>query len=91
MCATTLYLDGNPLLPMSASTLDRSYERIPDSCHDTNDNLADFTLIVPSNPQNLSSPLTACAGEALKTRSIFSSTVAPGIPGQMLVKKSDYE
>ena len=92
MCATTSYLDGNPLPPMSTSTLDRSYERIPDSCHDTNDNLADFTLIAPSNPQNLSSPLTACAETALTTSSNLSSTAAPGIiPGPILVKKSGYK
>jgi hypothetical protein len=88
MCATTLYLEGTPLPLMTSSSLDRSYERIPDSCHDTNNNMDDFTLIVPSDPQNLSSPLTTCMSAATVTStSTLSSTPAPDLPGYIFIKK----
>ncbi|MCX6058246.1 MAG: lamin tail domain-containing protein [Chloroflexi bacterium] len=70
LCANTSYLEGSPLLPMASSSLDRSYERNPGgvfgSYYDTDNNLADFAVIVPSNPQNLSSPLTFCMGQRLR-------------------------
>jgi len=66
LCATTTYHEGDPLAPMTASGIDRSYERAPGgpvgSCYDTENNASDFALITPSGPQNLSSPLTFCAG-----------------------------
>ena len=66
MCGVTAYLEGDPLPGLSASSLDRSYERNSNGCLDTSNNLADFTLIAPSSPQNLSSPLTACASETIE-------------------------
>jgi len=71
MCATTTYLEGTPLAPMTSSSIDRSYERKPGgaagSCYDTENNASDFALITPSGPQNLSSPVTVCAGAATAT------------------------
>lgn len=66
MCGVTAYLEGDPLPGLNASSLDRSYERNSNGCLDTGNNLADFTLIAPSSPQNLSSPLTACASETIE-------------------------
>ncbi|GAB4502310.1 MAG: hypothetical protein Fur0035_18580 [Anaerolineales bacterium] len=68
MCATTAYLEGQPLNPMTSSSADQSYERKPGgafgSCQDTGDNHSDFAQIFPSSPQNLSSPVTLCASTA---------------------------
>jgi hypothetical protein len=79
LCVSTSYLEGSPLLPMTSSSLDRSYERNPGgafgSCYDTDNNLADFAVIVPSNPQNLSSPLTFCMGAATPVAAlVYTST-----------------
>ena len=70
MCEKTLFLEGTHLSPLTVSS-DQSYERKPGglsgNCSDNNNNSADFSLISPSNPQNLSSPLTVCAGSATAT------------------------
>ncbi len=60
MCATTAYVEGTPLAPMSANA-EQSYERRPGTPNgngqDTNNNSADFFLnATTSDPQNLSSP-----------------------------------
>ena len=65
MCNTTLYLEGTNLPPVPSMTTDKSYQRNIGGCDDTNDNFTDFNsgvLISPSNPQNMSSPFTYCAG-----------------------------
>ena len=61
------YQEGATLASLgstSASNLDRGYERKAGgnvgSCFDSNDNVADFQIRTPSNPQNLSSPTTTC-------------------------------
>jgi hypothetical protein len=63
MDAGSDYQEGTTLSPLSVST-DQSYERnlggTNDSCEDSGNNSADFTLNIPSNPQNLSSPLSLC-------------------------------
>ena len=70
MCADTRYREGTTLTSLT-SNLNRGYERKPGgasgSCYDTNDNATDFALLNPSDPQNLSSPLTVCAGAATAT------------------------
>ncbi|MBO9368935.1 MAG: lamin tail domain-containing protein, partial [Chloroflexi bacterium] len=77
MCATTLFLEGTPLPPVSSNS-DWSYERLPRSpngnCTDTNDNFSDFGggTISPSNPQNSAAPAIYCAG--LET---FTPTATP--------------
>ncbi len=57
MCVDTLYREGSPLPPM-ASNVDGSYERISDGAsgnfQDTENNLADFILITPSDPESMS-------------------------------------
>lgn len=53
------YLEGTPQLPLS-SDVDRGYLRVSNGCSDTNDNLTDFTLINPSDPQNSSVPALPC-------------------------------
>jgi hypothetical protein len=58
------FFELNILPSLGTTNVDRSYERrlggVSDSCEDTNDNLADFQLVNPSNPQNSSSPLSLC-------------------------------
>ncbi len=81
MCATTTYLDGTPLLPLSG-TLDQSYERqldISNSCVDANNNSSDFFILEPSDPQNSSSPLTAC-GNATSTPTPSSTSTPTNTP-----------
>lgn len=81
MCATTLYREGTSLPPLSG-LVDQSYERLPGgetACTDSDDNSADFQLIAPASPQNLSSPLAYCSGVITATptttaTSTFTST-----------------
>jgi hypothetical protein len=79
MCVSTLYFEGNPLSPVT-STFDRSYERSPGStfgsCYDTNNNLIDFTLVTPSAPKSMFSPLTVCMG-AVPAAPTKSPTATP--------------
>ena len=49
-------------------TSDQSYERKPGgdtSCYDTNNNVNDFNLISPANPQNQANGNVMCAGVVL--------------------------
>jgi hypothetical protein len=70
MCVDTLYVEGNPLPPLDTDE-EQGYEREPGgisgSCSDSGDNLADFSLISPSLPQNLGSPPVVCSGIATST------------------------
>jgi hypothetical protein len=64
MCSSTGYLEGTTLPPLSDDT-DQSYERKPGgdtSCYDTGNNSVDFSLISPSNLQNLASSVVMCSG-----------------------------
>lgn len=53
------YKEGTPLPPLAGAVPDQGYERKPGgawgSAIDTDDNLADFTLVAPTHPQNLAS------------------------------------
>jgi hypothetical protein len=62
LCSSTLYREGATLAPLTTNT-NRSYDRKSSpsgSCVDTDNNAVDFILRNPSDPQNLSSPLTKC-------------------------------
>lgn len=66
LSATSAYQEGIPLTSMSG-TSEQSYERkiggIDGNCYDTQDNSNDFILNSgTSNPQNLTSDATYCAG-----------------------------
>jgi uncharacterized repeat protein (TIGR01451 family) len=62
----TFYTENSPLSDLSTYTPDasRSYERKPggllDSCQDSGNNLNDFQLLIPSSPQNSSTPRRLC-------------------------------
>ena len=62
MSAGSAYKEGTTLSSLGSSNLDRCYERKPGSTagnsQDTDINSADFQLITPCNPQNLSSAPT---------------------------------
>ncbi|MBM3135995.1 MAG: lamin tail domain-containing protein, partial [Chloroflexi bacterium] len=62
MSSGSAFKEGTPLPSLGSSNLDRSYERKPGGASgsgvDTDNNVADFQLISPSDPQNLSSPPT---------------------------------
>ncbi len=73
MCATTTFVEGSALAALSG-TNDTSYERklggAFGSCIDTDDNASDFLWNEnASNPQNLASPFTYCAGVPTATPS----------------------
>jgi hypothetical protein len=59
MSLGSLYGEGNRLTPLTTD-VDRGYERLPGgglgNGQDTGNNLADFQIRQPSDPQNLSSP-----------------------------------
>jgi hypothetical protein len=78
----SIYNEGTNLSPLTQD-IDQSYERrlggISDSCTDTADNLADFQLIDPSDPQNRNSPLSLC-GTILPTLTPTSTATATGTP-----------
>ncbi|MBI1801075.1 MAG: lamin tail domain-containing protein, partial [Chloroflexi bacterium] len=63
MSLGTTYKEGTPLFALTGN-LDRSYERraggAAGSCTDTQNNAADFQVITPSDPQNLTSAPTIC-------------------------------
>jgi hypothetical protein len=79
MCAETYYYEGKPLPPLPVAPLpgtptpepgtsDQSYERKPGgntSCYDTNNNVTDFSLISPANPQSQAYGTWLCAGVVL--------------------------
>jgi uncharacterized protein (TIGR03437 family) len=61
LSAGSAFREGVQLTPL-AGDVNQSYERKPGgefgSTQDTNDNISDFRLLTPSDPQNLSSPPT---------------------------------
>jgi hypothetical protein len=81
MCADTYYYEGRPLPPLPVAPLsgtptpqpgtsNQSYERKPGgntSCYDTGDNVNDFSLISPPNPQTQANGSFLCAGVVLTT------------------------
>ena len=98
MCLSTQYREGTPLTPLSGSS-DQSYARNPigvaSGCYDVNNNAADFSLISPSSPQNISSPLAMCPGVVLSTPTSTptrtptrtpTSTITP-IPGLVVINE----
>jgi hypothetical protein len=63
MSTGSAYKEGTPLAPLTTN-VDRGYERklggSAGSCVDTGNNSADFQLLSPSAPQDLSSPAVFC-------------------------------
>jgi len=62
LCSTTAYKEGTALTPLTTN-VNRGYDRKASSsgvCVDSNNNIADFFLRNPSDPQNSTSPLTRC-------------------------------
>jgi len=62
LCSGTTYREGTALVALTTNT-NRSYDRKSSStgsCADSNNNILDFFLRTPSDPQNSSSPLTRC-------------------------------
>ncbi len=84
------YWEGTPLAPMSSSTTpppppfvaDQSYERKAGGCTDAGDNSADFTLIAPSQPQEIGtiSPCGFLVDTITTINSVSSATSMVGIP-----------
>jgi hypothetical protein len=64
MSSSSTYLEGTPLDPLPSGITDQSYERKL-GCTDTNDNISDFYLRIPSDPQNSFSTLSLCGVVAL--------------------------
>jgi uncharacterized protein len=66
LSAGSAYKEGTQLAPLGSTNINRSYERKPGdglgSDTDTDDNAADFRLLTPSDPQNLSSPCIVLNG-----------------------------
>jgi uncharacterized protein len=69
MSTGSAYKEGTPLAPLSTTTagnVNRSYERKPGGTAghgtDTDNNVADFQAIEPSNPQNSASPCIDVGG-----------------------------
>ncbi|PWH18420.1 MAG: hypothetical protein DDG60_00575 [Anaerolineae bacterium] len=63
MSAGSAYGEGMRLSPLTG-TQNRSYVRNPNGtdgiCHDNNANATDFVLLLPSDPQNSSTPFAPC-------------------------------
>ncbi len=80
----TCYKETTPLTSLgatAASNLDRGYERKmgggSDSCDDSGNNLSDFQLITPSNPQNSSTPRRLCGIASDLSIIVVSSNPTP--------------
>jgi uncharacterized repeat protein (TIGR01451 family) len=76
----SFYKEGTPQSALSADT-DQGYERkiggLSDSCQDDGNNINDFQLINPSNPQNSSAPRRLCGVNADLQLSISTSNLFP--------------
>lgn len=62
LCSSTTFREGTALTQLTGNT-NRGYDRKASSagiCVDTNNNINDFFLRTPSDPQNLASPVTIC-------------------------------
>ena len=83
MCATTTYFEPSPLTPLTTQT-NRSYDRKASPsglCIDSNNNLADFFVRTPSDPQNLASALTLCGNPTPTPTALPKATATKtGIP-----------
>ena len=86
MCASTYFYEGTPLPPLPVApptgtptpvVYDQSYERKPGgntSCYDTDNNIKDFKLISPADPQSHAAPAVMCQG-VLRTSPTRTPTV----------------
>jgi hypothetical protein len=83
MSSGSAYGEGARLTALTIN-VDRSYERLPGgsngSGQDTNDNAADFQLITPSNPQNLSSPPVPPLGTPSATQTVAPTNTPTNTP-----------
>ena len=74
LSAGSAYVEGTSLASFTANA-DQSYERqldVSGSCTDANNNISDFFLRNPSDPQNFSSPILLC-GSATATATATST------------------
>src|SRR5262249_32787601 len=75
----TAYSEGSPIPTQLTTNADRGYERKPGglslTLQDTGDNIADFQLTAPSNPQNVAIVASPSSVD-------FGSLVAPGSVSQ---------
>ncbi|HEX2995513.1 MAG TPA: lamin tail domain-containing protein [Anaerolineales bacterium] len=86
MSVGSIYKEGTTLTALSGNS-NQSYERelggASDSCQDTSNNVNDFSLISPSNPQNYSAPLSLCGTPRLNpvntTTTITADTPDPSL------------
>ncbi|NOH01103.1 MAG: lamin tail domain-containing protein [Chloroflexi bacterium] len=64
LSAGSAYLEGTPQASLGTSNIDRGYERriggVDGNCQDDGNNLADFFLVNPSNPQSSLSAFVSC-------------------------------
>ena len=74
-------VDPSEILSPLSTDADQSYERkdggLSDSCVDTDNNPHDFSLISPSDPQNLSSPLRLCGAPLSTLTPSATPTISP--------------
>jgi hypothetical protein len=82
MCATTLFIEGTFLPPLTTN-VNRGYERLPGgglgNCTDSDNNTSDFVLVNLNNPQNATSALTTTCTPATATPTSTSTpTLDPG-------------
>lgn len=89
MCATTLYVEGDFLFPLTSS-LNRSYERLPGgnlgNCVDTDDNRDDFQLVQPGNPQSASDSFTTSCIPSVPTLT-YTNTYTPLPPENLVISE----
>lgn len=75
--AGSAFFESTPLAPL-VGNIDQSYERklggVFGSCQDSDNNIADFQLISPSDPQNTASPFTICAIACTTTTTTSTTT-----------------
>jgi len=76
----SFYKEGTPKTSLTA-TVDQSYERyiggVNGNCQDDGNNVADFALANPSNPQNSTSAFVFCGVPTLTPTSTFTPTDTP--------------
>jgi hypothetical protein len=82
MSTGSAYKEGTPLPNLGTSNQNRGYERKPGGASgsgtDTDNNAADFQLINPSTPQNLSSPCVGVSRPPAGTGAATPSVVTAG-------------
>lgn len=67
------YREGTPLTPQPLSNTDQSFERNTGGCTDTDNNIADFTLVNPSTPLNSTTISPLCTGVNTFTPTVTST------------------